>query len=491
MRIGREQEIDHLYRRAGFGASQEEVEAYTSASFASYSAAVARLLNYSEIPDDVDSFIGRPGYVGVTGRSGAGFQPANNILDARQRWLFRMVHTKRPLQEKMALFWHNHFATAYSKVANDIGDGGFATRMLAAKPDEVASRTKGQIELFREYALGNFRDLLIEVARDPSMLVWLDGRTNVRARPQENFARELMELFTLGVARFEETDVYAGARVFTGWNLRLINRGTPEARYEFFYNSAQHDTNAKEFSFPIYADGRRTIPGRAAAEGMQDGIDLINAVARHPDTGPRLARKLYAFFVNEVDAPDETLINALARTYYTRNFEIEPMVRTILLSAPFKDPSNYYKRYAWPVEFVARSLKEVGWNGYSVNSALNPLISMGQQLFEPPDVNGWELGPGWFSSGAMLARMNFAANLANNQRFNLRDQSRGSVNSPESMVSFMLDRMTPPEFASGAYAALVDYARSGAAWTGSDAQLAAKASGLAHLIAGSGDYQLV
>ncbi len=136
-------------------------------------------------------------------------------------------------------------------------------------------------------------------------------------------------------------------------------------------------------------------------------------------------------------------------------------------------------------------MKEVGWNGFSVNSALNPLISMGQQLFEPPDVNGWELGPGWFSSGGMLARMNFAALLATNQRFNLRDQSRGNVDSPESLLSYMLDRLTPPEFAGDAYAALLDYARAGGAWTGSDTQLAAKSSGLAHLIAGSGDYQLV
>ena len=179
MRSAREQEIDHLYRRAGFGASQEEVEGYTSLSFASYAASVARLIAYSDIPDDVDSLIGRPGYVGVTGRSGNGFQPATNILDARQRWLFRMVHTKRPLQEKMALFWHNHFATAYTKINGDIGDGAFATRMLAAKPDEDASRTKGQIELFREYALGNFRDLLdrggegsgdARVARRPDQL---------------------------------------------------------------------------------------------------------------------------------------------------------------------------------------------------------------------------------------------------------------------------------------------------------------------------------
>jgi uncharacterized protein (DUF1800 family) len=491
MRSGRELEIDHLYRRAGFGASQEEVEAAANLSFASYAATVARMLDYEDVPDDVDSFIGRPGYVGVTGRSGSGFQPANNILDARQRWLFRMVHSKRPLQEKMALFWHNHFATAYSKINGEIGDGAFATRMLAAKPDEDASRTKGQLELFREFALGNFRDLLIEVAKDPAMLVWLDGRTNVRARPQENFARELMELFTMGVAKFEETDVYAGARVFTGWNLTLANRNTAQARYEFAYNAGQHDTAAKEFSFPIYPDGRRTIPARSSAEGLQDGVDLINAVARHPETGPRLARKLYAFFINEVDAPDAGLIEALARVYYTRNYEIRPMVQLILLSPQFKSSASYYKRYSWPVEFVVRSLKEIGWNGYSVNSALGPLISMGQQLFEPPDVNGWELGPGWFSSGAMLARMNYAASLATNQRFNLRDQARGQVDSPESMVSFMLDRLTPPEFASGSYSALLDYARAGGAWTGSDTQLAAKASGLAHLIAGSGDYQLV
>jgi uncharacterized protein (DUF1800 family) len=487
----REQEIDHLYRRAGFGASQQEIDDYTRLSLGSFAGAVARLLGYHEIPDDVDAKIGTPGYVGVTARSGAGFQPATNILDARQRWLFRMLHSKRPLQEKMALFWHNHFATAYSKVVNDVGDSTIATRMFSAKPSDDSSATMGQIELFREHALGNFRDLLVAVAKDPAMLVWLDGRTNVRARPQENFARELMELFTLGVGEFAETDVYAGARVFTGWNLAVVNRGTTRARYDFSYLPAQHETTAKEFTFPIYRDGGRVIPGRSAADGMQDGLDLIDAVARHPATGPRLARKLYAYFVNEVDAPDENLINGLARLYYATGYEIRPMVQALLVSPQFRDPANYYQRYAWPVEYVIRLIKEVGWVGFSVNSTLTPLVNMGQQLFEPPDVNGWELGRGWFSSGGMLARMNFAAVLATNQRFNLRDQVRGQVNSPESLLSYMLDRMTPPEFAQDAYNALLDYTRAGAAWTGSDTQLAAKASGLAHLIAGSGDYQLV
>jgi uncharacterized protein (DUF1800 family) len=491
MNSRREQEIDHLYRRAGFGASQEEIDEFNKLSFASYPAAVVRLLAFNDIPDEVDAQIGRPGFVGVTGRSGNGFQPATNILDSRQRWLFRMVHTKRPLQEKMVLFWHNHFATGYTKIANDIGSPELATRMMGGKPTDDATQTRGQIELFRQYALGNFRDLLIEVAKDPAMLVWLDGRTNVRGKPQENFARELMELFTMGVGNYQEMDVYAGARVFTGWNMVLQNRGAgfTRERWDFNYVAGNHDTNAKEFSFPIYADGSKIIPARS--DGIQDGLDFINAVAAHPATGPRLARKLYYYFINEVDAPDEALIDAVAKTYYQSNYAIEPMVRMLLLSSQFKDPSTYYKRFSWPVEFVARSLKEVGWNGFSVNSALNPLISMGQQLFEPPDVAGWELGKGWFSSGGMLARMNFAATLAQNQRINLRDQSRGKVDSPESLVSFLLDRLTPPDFAPDAHAALVDYARFGGAWTGSDAQLATKASGLAHLITGAGDYQLM
>ena len=409
MRSRREQEIDHLYRRAGFGASQQEVDAYTNLSFASYTAGVARLLNYADIPDDVDSFIGRPGYVGVTGRSGNGFQPATNILDARQRWLFRMVHSKRPLQEKMALFWHNHFATAYTKVNGEIGDSAIATRMFSAKPDEDGSRTRGQIELFRQYALGNFRDLLIEVAKDPAMLVWLDGRTNVRARPQENFARELMELFTIGVGHFEETDVYAGARVFTGWNLTLVEPEHRAGPIRLSVQRGQHDTAAKEFTFPIYADGRRTIQARSAAEGMQDGIDLINAVAAHPQTGPRLARKLYAFFVNEVDAPDQGLIDALARIVLRQELRDRADGS---IAAPFAAVQRSVEllQALLLASRIRRAIDEGSWLERVLGEQhARPAINMGQQLFEPPDVNGWELGPGWFSSGGMLARMNFAA----------------------------------------------------------------------------------
>ena len=484
----REQEIDHILRRAGFGATDEEVNSYARLAFGGATLVLARLLSYQQIADTVDEQIGKPGYVGVTARGE--FQPAVNITDARQRWLFRMVHTERPLQEKMALFWHNHFATGYTKIAGEIG-ATEATRVLAAKPEEDAGGVLGQLELFRTRALGNFRDLLVAVAQDPAMLVWLDGRSNVRARPQENFARELMELFTMGVGTFAETDVYAGARVFTGWNLSRPGSGAAQ-HYTFNYNAAQHETTAKEFTFPIYADGGRIIPNRSAAAGMQDGLDLITAVARHPATGPRLARKLYNYFVNEVDPPDTAVINQMSSAYYDSGFEISAVMRVLLLSPQFRDAANYYKRYSWPVEFVARSLKEVGWSGFSVNDALSPLINMGQQLFEPPDVAGWDLGPGWFSSGGMLARMNFAAQLATNQKFALRDLSRGHASTHEDLLGYVLDRLTPPAYSTDDYDSLLDYTRSGASpWTGSDTQLATKSSGLVHLIVGSGGYQFV
>ncbi len=475
----------HLLRRAGFGASPAELAFYEELG---YPAAVDLLLDYEQVPDDVDQQIGRPGYVGVTARGP--FSPNTVINDARQRWLFRMVHSQRPLQEKMALFWHNHFATGYQKIAGAVGATD-ATRMLAAKPSEDPAGAKGQLELFREYALGNFRDLLVAVSKDPAMLVWLDGRTNVRTRPQENYARELMELFTFGVGYYTEQDVYAGARVFTGWNLqRTGERNTPGASWAFVYNPAQHDTDAKEFSFPIYPDGGRRIPPRPASAGLQDGLDLIEAVARHPETGPRLARKLWAFFVSETRPPTARFIADVAGTYYRSGYDMRAVVRRILLSPEFTDPANEYTRYAWPVEFVVRALKEIGWAGFSVNSALGPLVNMGQQLFEPPDVAGWELGPAWFTTGAMLARMNFAAALATNQKFNLRDAARPFARTPQALLSFVLDRLTLPPLERAVYDALLEYVQTGA-WTGSDAQIATKAAGLVHLVAASAAYQVV
>jgi uncharacterized protein (DUF1800 family) len=479
--------VEHLLRRAGFGAGPEDLRAVEDMSTTDV---LLYLLNYEDQPDDVDQKIGHPAYLSVVARAG-GFAPNTNIEDARQRWLFRMAHSRRPLQERMALFWHNHFATAYSKVA---GTGGAVqgTKMMALKRGELPG-PQGQIELFRERALGSFRDLLIEVARDPAMLIWLDGRLNTRQRPQENFGREVMELFTFGIGNYVEQDVYAAARVFTGWNLRLTGgaQDDPNAYYEFVFNANQHDATAKTFTFPIYRDGSTTIPARAASAGMQDGIDLLTALATHPNTARRLSARLWNFFVSETVPPDPEYLNLAASVYLQNDTRIEPLVHFILRSRWFQSPTNWYSRYAWPVEFVIRAAKEVGHMGFSVDAMRAPLVAMGQTLFEPPDVNGWELGQGWFSTGGMLARMNFAAALAQNQRFNLARDAAPARSSPEALVELFTDRLSTMPFDSGPYGALVSYLQAGGAWTGSDAQLQAKAGGLARLIVGSSEYQLI
>src|SRR5262249_24793992 len=198
MAITQDRQIEHLLRRAGFGARPDELDTYGAMSIPR---AVDALVNYESVRTDVDSFIGRAGYVNVTTRGQ--FAPATTIVDARQRWLFRMVHTDRPLQEKMTLFWHNHFATGYNKIAETFGATEGA-RYMAAKSSEDPGQVRGQIEMLRQNALRNFKDILLNIAKDTAMLVWLDGRTNTRTRPQENFAREIMELFTVGVGNYTE-----------------------------------------------------------------------------------------------------------------------------------------------------------------------------------------------------------------------------------------------------------------------------------------------
>jgi uncharacterized protein (DUF1800 family) len=402
-----------------------------------------------------------------------------------------MVHSQRPLQEKMTLFWHNHFATGYNKIAGAL-NAAEATRYMAAKPSEDPAGVRGQIEMLRDNALGNFRDILLNIAKDTAMLVWLDGRTNTKARPQENFAREVMELFTMGVEHYTEPDVYAGARVFTGWNLtRPGANGDPAQHFEFFYNANQHETSAKTFSFPIYADGNNTIPARSAASGMQDGIDLINALAANRNTARYLAAKLYRFFVSDFGQPDPAFVDRISAAYLQSGFDMKTVMFEVLLSSQFWNPQTTFARFAWPVEFVVRALKDIGWVGFSVNDALTPLANMGQVLFEPPDVAGWDAGRTWFSTGAMLARMNFAALLAANQKFNLARKAKPFAESPSSLLSFFLDELVTPRLDSSVISDLSNYLLATGAWTGSDAQLQAKAPGLVHLIAGLPEYQFV
>lgn len=479
--------LEHILRRMGFGASPAELAAWSAMPI---DTVIDRLLNYENQSTDHDSKIGLPEYVGITTQSGRPFSPNTLINDARQRWLFRMIHSQRPLEEKMALFWHNHFATAYSKLAGAVGQER-ATRLMDNDPGSLAGSHPGQIQKLRQLGTGSFATLLWEMAKDPAMIYWLDSQLNTRTRPQENFGREIMELFSLGIGNYTEQDVYAAARVFTGFNWTIVGdrANVNESFYAYQYRPADHDTAAKTFTFAIYPDGGKTIPARSSAQGEQDALDLVLALVRHPATARRIATRLYRFFVNETAAtPDETLIAAMSNAYLGSNYNIKSMLRTLFTSPQFRDPANVYQRYSWPIEFVVRAIKETGWTGFTVNSAMTPLSNMGQQIFEPPDVNGWEQGSGWISTSSMLSRMNFASTLAGNQRFNLARDAQPYRQTPERVLEYMLSRFRSQGFSAAQATAMTDYLRS-TAWSGSDAQLQARIPGLARLIVGSGEYQ--
>jgi uncharacterized protein (DUF1800 family) len=486
---GSDRQIEHLLRRAGFGARPDELSLYGAMSTTQ---AANALVDYETTPDTVDSKIGSAGYVGTTVTGGA-FSPQSNINHARQRWLFRMVHSDRPLQEKMTLFWHNHFATGYNKIAGALS-AAEAARYFAAKATEDPGQVRGQIEMLRDNALGKFRDILLAIAKDTAMLVWLDGRTNTKAMPQENFGREVMELFTVGVGNYTEPDVYAAARVFTGWNLQRPGSATDGSQhYEFVYNANQHETTAKTFSFAIYPDGGKTIPARSAADGMQDGIDFINGLAAHPNTARYLATKLYRFFVNEFGAVNVTFVNRVAQVYLSSGGDMKAVMREVLQSPELWDQSAYFARYSWPAEFVTRALKDIGWSGFSVNDALTPMANMGQILYEPPNVAGWEAGQTWFATSAMLARMNFASSLAGNQKFNLATavKKANASATPEALLAYFLDALVTAPMDPSVTTELSNYLHANGAWTGSDAQLQSKSPGVVHLIAGAPEYQFV
>jgi len=200
----------------------------------------------------------------------------------------------------------------------------------------------------------------------------------------------------------------------------------------------------------------------------------------------RLARKLYAFFRLRIRLAAGGACAAVGRRLLRQR-----VVGTLLNSAEFQDPTHYFTRYSWPVEFVVRLMKSVGWTGYSAAAAVAPLANMGQILFEPPDVSGWRLGTSWFSTGTLLARMNFASSLAANQQFSLGAAATPQAGTPQALVAYMVDRLEPAVYDSQVEADLLDYANAGGVWTGSPTQVRAKAAGLAHLIGGSSEYQFV
>jgi uncharacterized protein (DUF1800 family) len=284
----------------------------------------------------------------------------DDIAALRGWWLMRMLKTQRPLQARMAVFWHSHFATSNVKVRS-------AALMLQ------------QLRVFERHALGRFDELLLAVSRDPAMILWLDGDQNVKGRPNENYARELFELFSLGVGNYSEQDIREAARAFTGWH---------QQTGAFRFSPAEHDASEK------------TIFGQ---RGAFDGADIVRLACARPECAVFLARKL----LRELLTPDppENLVHAVAERLRETRLHIGETLRTLLTSQAFHDPRWRRARIKSPVELVlgaARSLELT----VPAQALADAVSQMGQRLFEPPSVKGWDGGRTWLNTATMMVRLN-------------------------------------------------------------------------------------
>jgi len=282
-------------------------------------------------------------------------------------WANRMVATNHPLEEKMALFWHGHFAVNENKVRD-------YRKML------------GQLDLFYKYGTGNFRDLMVAEAKDPGMLSFLDAGVNVKGAPNENFAREIMELFTMGVGNYSEKDIREAARAFTGWNYVDL---------QFVVNKDQHD------------DGQKTFLGKT---GNFDGVNVIDIIMQQPVTSRYIAGKIYRYFVRQDLSPE--LQQKLGDVLRNNKYEIAPLLETIFLSRDFYSSASIGTQIKSPVQLAVSTYRKLGLKDAPGVPDFNIATgTLGQRLFSPPTVAGWAEGRSWITPGLLLERGNFARDV--------------------------------------------------------------------------------
>jgi uncharacterized protein (DUF1800 family) len=393
----------HLLAHAGFGGTPDEIQRLTDAGLEH---AVRSLVHYDDIPNPkmqpfVESGLwdptlngfpeSRPEATDRALKSGtsmgveskpAGKRPVQPVSDRFFYWLRatmletrrlgywwanRMLQTTHPLEEKMALMWHGHFATHENKVRD-------YRKMLQ------------QIELFERGATGNVRDLTIQVAENPAMLYFLDAQYNVKGAANENFAREVMELFTMGVGNYSEKDVREGARAFTGWYFDNLT---------FKVDRDKHD------------EGPKTFLGRT---GNFDGVDALKIIFEQPVTAEYLAGKIYRFIVR--DDLSQDLRKKLGGILRNANYEIKPLLTVILSSKDFYSQASYGAHIKSPVEHMVAMMKHLGVDEIpGVPDFNQATISMGQHLLNPPSVAGWAGGKAWIAPGLLIARGNVARDV--------------------------------------------------------------------------------
>jgi hypothetical protein len=357
----------HLYRRAAFGASRDEL---LEALHLGPEGTLDLLLRGRPDAEELHETLMDVGRVAAE----------SDVGGARLRawWIYCMLHAGHPLREKLTLFWHNHFATSLAKV-------------------QSPALMFRQNALLRAHALGKFGPLLQGISRDPAMLLWLDSNTNVKGKPNENFARELMELFSLGVGNYSERDIREAARAFTGW--RTDGAG-------FTFETRLHDA------------GPKTVLGKT---GPWDGGDVVRIVLQQPAAARFVVRKLYQFLISEKTNPTDSLLEPLYETFTKSGHDTGGLVRTMLASRHFYSAHAFRQRIKGPVEYVLGAVQAVyrrypeherDYRPLPQQVLVDRIDAMGQILFAPPSVKGWPGGQTWLNTATVLARDNFAGELA-------------------------------------------------------------------------------
>ena len=428
----------HLMRRAGFGAPYSELEARAARG---YEATVEELLHPEEQPDVERDMMLR-------------YQPlwvCKATLEGQQaEWTYRVINTKRPLQEKICLFWHGILCTGHAKCENPL-------------------QQAVEFDMFRRHGMGSFPNLLLEISRDPAMVFYLDNCMSHKGAINENYGRELLELFSMGVGmdghpNYSEDDVKACAEAFTGWTIGNSIPRYPYVRYEskFIYNPDDHD------------DSEKTFLGET---GRWNGDDVIDIIARQPATARFVSRHLYSFFVADEpqvpawqDAPprDPGAIKMLEDEYFRSKYDIRSMLRVLFNSDFFKEAR--FAKVKSPAETVVGTMRLVGDFTFPKPGLVAvgmELGYMGQDLMNPPTVEGWHTGKEWIDSGTLVERINFTADQVGNidlpgvRTIINRLSSEGATISPERLVDRCLEMLGGYELGEQTRGKLVAHAGSG------------------------------
>lgn len=385
--LSKQTQLQHLYWRAGFGASASDIQSQLHKPIRKV---VQELFDDSKPAEDLrvvsDDTPARKEIRQLAGMSADEIKDLLKaqiglIRDLNVAWIDRMTSTKAVLREKMTLFWHGHFACRARS----------------------AGHVQTQNNTLRRYALGKFGDLLMAVAKDPAMLQFLNNQQNRKKSPNENFARELLELFTLGRGHYSEADIKNAARAFTGWGFDLDGN--------FVFRRAFHD------------DGPKTFLGKSGNFG---GEDIIRIVLEQEQTARFLVNKIYKFFVN--DSPDAATVEALARRFYRSNYDIAALMKEIFSSDWFYEPRHIGTHLKSPVELLVGLQRSTGLRFDNKQSVLYIQRVLGQTLFYPPSVAGWNGGRSWIDSSSLLFRMRLPEVVFKAAAINIAPKDDGDVN---------------------------------------------------------------